>query len=66
MLKLNCDKALFQLKWDATMNYEQTVKMTAEWYSDYFRDDACLFDLTIKQIDEYESIALERKSSWVM
>ena len=66
LLKLNCDKALFQLKWDATLNYEQTVKMTAEWYSAYFTDDVCLFDLTIKQIDEYESIALERESSWVM
>lgn len=66
LLKLNCDKALFHLKWDATLNYDQTVKMTAAWYSAYYGDDASLFDVTIKQIDEYQSIAVERGSSWVM
>ena len=65
LLKLNCDKALFYLKWDATLNYFQTVKMTAEWYSAYLTDEATLFDVTTQQIDEYQSIALERKSSWV-
>jgi len=65
LLKLNCDKALFHLKWDATLNYRQTVKMTAEWYSAYYDEKSRLFDLTIQQIDEYQSIALERGSSWV-
>ena len=65
LLKLNCDKALFFLKWDATLNYSQTVKMTAEWYSAYLADEASLFDVTANQIEEYQSIAQERKSSWV-
>ncbi len=65
LLKLNCDKALFFLKWDATLNYSQTVKMTAEWYSAYLADESSLFDVTANQIEEYQSIALERKSSWV-
>ena len=65
LLKLNCDKALFYLKWDATLNYFQTVKMTAEWYSAYFADEATLFDVTTHQIEDYQAIARERKSSWV-
>jgi CDP-glucose 4,6-dehydratase len=64
LLKLNCDKALFCLKWDATLNYFQTVKMTAEWYSAYFAKDKNMFDVTKNQIEEYQAIALERKSSW--
>lgn len=66
LLKLNCDKALLYLKWDATLNYVQTVKMTSEWYSSYYSANADLFDITIKQIDYYQSIAIDRKSSWVM
>ena len=66
LLKLNCDKALFYLKWDATLNYYQTVRMTAEWYSAYYGNDANLFDVTTKQIDEYQSIAVGRGSSWVI
>lgn len=64
LLKLNCDKALFYLRWDATLNYVQTVKMTAEWYSAYFAGKKNIFDVTRNQIDEYQSIALERESSW--
>ena len=66
LLKLNCDKALFHLKWDATLNYFQTVKMTAEWYSAYFDNEETLFDVTVRQIEEYKAIALKRRSSWVV
>jgi CDP-glucose 4,6-dehydratase len=65
LLKLNCDKALFHLKWDATLTYYQTVEMTAEWYSAYYSGEANLFDLTVRQIDEYQAIALKRDSVWV-
>ena len=64
LLVHHCDKALFYLKWDATLNYVQTVKMTAEWYSAYFAGEKNIFDVTRNQIEEYQAIALERKSSW--
>jgi CDP-glucose 4,6-dehydratase len=64
LLKLNCDKALFHLKWDATLNYFQTVEMTAEWYSAYYSGNTNLFELTIKQIEDYQNIASERESTW--
>ena len=64
LLKLNCDKALFYLKWDATLNYHDTVKMTADWYSEYYRNRRELFKITNLQIEEYESIAVKRGSHW--
>jgi CDP-glucose 4,6-dehydratase len=64
LLKLNCDKALFHLKWDATLNYFQTIEMTAEWYSAFYTENANLFDVTIQQIEDYQNIATERESSW--
>jgi len=64
LLKLNCDKALFSLGWDATLKYEETVKLTAEWYSNYFLQKIDLLDFTSKQIQEYESLAVKRMKSW--
>jgi CDP-glucose 4,6-dehydratase len=64
LLKLNCDKALFCLKWEATLNYFQTVKMTAEWYSAFFAGEKNIFDVTRSQIEEYQAIALARECSW--
>ena len=39
-LKLNCDKALALLNWSAVMDFEDTVKMTAKWYSDFYTDQS--------------------------
>ena len=65
LLKLNCDKALFFLKWDATLDYKNTVTMTAEWYSAYYSKILDLFDLTNEQIDIFENKAVKRGSSWI-
>lgn len=64
LLKLNCDKALVGLKWEASLSYEQTVRMTTEWYSAYFSKDIDLFDLTNRQLDEYTDIGRRRGLSW--
>ena len=66
LLKLNCDKALFYLKWDATLDYLQTVAMTASWYSAYYSDNVDLFKFTDIQIDEYEARASQRGSKWAV
>lgn len=57
LLKLNCDKALFMLKWRATLNYEQTVKFTSEWYYKYYSSKENMFEFTMAQLDEYEKSA---------
>lgn len=61
LLKLNCDKASFDLKWHAQLNLEQTARMTAEWYYTYYREQgADLFAFTQRQLDEFASIAAEQ------
>ena len=32
LLKLNCDKALSLINWEPTLNFENTMKFTSEWY----------------------------------
>jgi len=64
LLKLNCDKALFYLKWCSTLVYLETVKMVSDWYVSYYKKSGDLFDLTLGQIDEYEQKANERNALW--
>jgi len=66
LLKLNCDKALFDLGWQPTLLFEDTVRMTVEWYKAYYQgDSASMRDFTFAQIDEYTSLAAERGMAWV-
>ena len=64
LLKLNCDKALFYLKWMATLNYELTIDYTSNWYFNYYNSDINIFDYTTMQINNYEEIALNSKRKW--
>lgn len=61
LLKLNCDKALSILKWKATLNFEETVRFTSEWYSNFYNQDKPILEMTESQIREYLSIAELRK-----
>jgi CDP-glucose 4,6-dehydratase len=54
LLKLNCDKALFDLKWEPKLNFNDTVYMTVEWYKYYYQNNPkSMFDFTMSQIEEY-------------
>lgn len=64
LLKLNCDKALFHLKWEANLAYAECVKLVSEWYYAYYKQSADMYDLTLKQIEEYEISAQERDLIW--
>lgn len=64
LLKLNCDKALFYLKWQAALDYKQTIKFTSEWYFDFYNISSDLFLRTIAQIEEYQAIAKEKGLQW--
>ena len=48
LLKLNCDKALFYLKWKATLNYPETVKLTSQWYYNFYKEKHDLYEFTDK------------------
>ena len=66
LLKLNCDKALFDLKWLPTLDFEETVKMTVEWYKKYYQNSKkSMCNFSISQIEEYEQLARNRKLAWI-
>ncbi|MFS2217082.1 CDP-glucose 4,6-dehydratase [Massilia cellulosiltytica] len=64
LLKLNCDKALFHLRWEANLNYETCVRLVSEWYYRYYREQADMHALTLAQIGEYEALASARGLAW--
>ena len=53
LLKLNCDKALHYLKWQATLNFEETVNLTADWYKSYYEKPESIASVTREQINKY-------------
>lgn len=64
LLKLNCDKALFHLKWEPNLNYDQTIKFVSEWYFNFYRGDTDMFDFTHYQLEEYQENALKQHIIW--
>ena len=65
LLKLNCDKALFNLSWEPNLDYSETVRFVGEWYVQYFKDPSKISDLTLSQIDKYCLLAINRKRKWI-
>ncbi len=64
LLKLNCDKALALLKWQATLQYQDTIEFTSKWYYNYYQNGMDMMQLTIRQINEYENIAKSKSLKW--
>lgn len=64
LLKLNCDKALLQLKWLPTLDYEKLIEFTGGWYAEFYSGKTNMLDFTLSQIDEYEQIASAKGISW--
>jgi CDP-glucose 4,6-dehydratase len=65
LLKLNCDKAMLYFKWQASMDYKDTIKMTSEWYYNFYNKEKNIFDKTLQQISEYENIAKQKGLMWM-
>lgn len=65
LLKLNCDKALVDLGWQATLMFDETVRMTVEWYKYYYENNpSSMFDYSVGQISSYIDLARQRGSVW--
>jgi len=64
LLKLNCDKALFYLKWQANLEYKDTIRFTSEWYYDFYKNNKDMYKKTLEQINEYEQIAKYKGLKW--
>jgi len=66
LLKLNCDKALSLLKWQAALKYQDTIEFTSKWYFNYYKRDVDMLQQTIYQIGEYENIAKSKSLKWTV
>jgi CDP-glucose 4,6-dehydratase len=66
LLKLNCDKALSQLSWEASLDYQDTVRLVGEWYKKYYAENSGLWKFTIDQIQQYEEISTQKNICWAI
>ena len=64
LLKLNCDKALYDLAWLPTLDFKHTAQFTAEWYNNFYQNQIDMFDFTMNQIERYGQIATEIGREW--
>ena len=64
LLKLNCDKALFHLKWMPALDYDKLIEFTSKWYYNFYHSNENMLDFTMAQIKEYENIAKEKGIIW--
>lgn len=64
LLKLNCDKALFYLKWLPTLSYKKLIEFTGSWYFNFYKSQKNMLDFTLSQINEYELIASSKEIQW--
>ncbi len=64
LLKLNCDKALFHLKWQANLNYQQSVTLVGSWYHMFYKGKDDIYDFTVEQLNQYIKIAKEQNLIW--
>lgn len=64
LLKLNCDKALFYLGWEANLRYSEYVLLVSEWYRQFYKEHQDMYDITLQQINKYEKLAQERGRIW--
>lgn len=64
LLKLNCDKAIFDLKWKSTLSLGELIQFTGDWYYMYYNNPYNVTEYTKQQISEYEKKAFEKNIAW--
>ncbi len=60
LLKLDCDKAMQSINWKAALNFQDTVRLTAEWYKLYYENPESALENTMNQIKFYQTL----RSDW--
>jgi CDP-glucose 4,6-dehydratase len=65
LLKLNCDKALQQLGWRASLSHAETTAYVADWYREFYRGDRSrMREFTGAQVEAYVDSARTRALPW--
>lgn len=69
LLKLNCDKALETINWKPILNFDETIKMTFDWYKKFYETGSKkkfnIYKFTISQINEYYKAAETKRVEWI-
>lgn len=66
LLKLCCDKALYRLRWQSILNFEEAVRLTAEWYKNFYNNPKNIYKFSCSQIDFYFKKALRENMPWAI
>jgi CDP-glucose 4,6-dehydratase len=68
LLKLNCDKAHSELQWRAVLNLDDGLKMTADWYKGFYRENQNkdIYSLCVEQLHTYIDKATEKNMYWAL
>ena len=67
LLTLNCEKALSQLHWSSTLNYNRCIQMIVDWYRGYYENKTeDMYQLTREQINVYIAEAISRHQNWTI
>lgn len=53
-LKLNIEKAIHQLGWKPRLDIDETLKLTCDWYKQFYQSQSKAYELTLEQIKTYE------------
>jgi CDP-glucose 4,6-dehydratase len=61
LLKLNIDKAINNLDWRPTLNFDELVKYTLDWYKSFYKKNN-MYDFSINQITMFENRLNEKKN----
>ncbi len=62
LLFLNSNKAKKTLKWNCLLTSKQTIELTSSWYKKFYsKKYKKMNEVTLKQINEYESILRKKK-----
>ena len=56
LLKLNSNKAKLKLNWKNNLNFKEMIKMTTNWYKNFYEKKENNFEFSIKQILSYKKI----------
>lgn len=56
LLKLNCEKSYKKLKWKLVMSFQETIRLTLDWYKYYYSKQKDICSFTLSQINYYKKI----------
>ncbi len=64
LLKLDCNKAKRILNWKPVLSFDDTARMTVNWYKEFYNNNDLMYKYTTNQIHEYSKLAKLQNLDW--